>query len=239
MVIKGKKYRESAKLVEKNKLYPPNEAVALVKKAAFAGFDETVELHLRMGVDSRSADQQVRGIALLPNGLGKQVRVLVFAQGEGARLANEAKADYVGSDDIIKQIEDGWVDFDVTIATPDMMGKVGKLGKILGRKGLMPNPKSGTVVAADDLPRAISDSRKGRVEFRLDRTSIIHVPIGKKGFEESKLLENLVALVEAVLKAKPSGAKGQYIKTASLSTTMSPGIKLDLRPIAAATGVTL
>ena len=239
MVVKGKKYRESAKLIEKNKLYPPNEAVALVKKAAFAGFDETVELHLRMGVDSRSADQQVRGIALLPNGLGKQVKVLVFAQGEGARLANEAKADYVGNDDIIKKIEDGWIDFDVTIATPDMMGKVGKLGKILGRKGLMPNPKSGTVVAADDLPRAISDSRKGRVEFRLDRTSIIHVPIGKKSFEESKLLENLVALVEAVLKAKPSGAKGQYIKTASLSTTMSPGIKLDLRSIAAAPGVTL
>ncbi len=239
MVVKGKKYRESTKLIEKNKLYLPNEAVALVKKAAFAGFDETVELHLRMGVDSRSADQQVRGIALLPNGLGKQVKVLVFAQGEGARLANEAKADYVGSDDIIKQIEDGWLDFDVTIATPDMMGKVGKLGKILGRKGLMPNPKSGTVVAADDLPRAISDSRKGRVEFRLDRTSIIHVPIGKKSFEEPKLLENLIALVEAVLRAKPSGAKGQYIKTASLSTTMSPGIKLDLRSIAAATGVTL
>lgn len=239
MAIRGKKYRESAKLVETNKLYQPNEAVALVKKAAFAGFDETVELHLRMGVDSRSADQQVRGVALLPNGLGKQVRVLVFAQGEGVRLANEAKADHVGNDDVIKKIEEGWLDFDVTIATPDMMGKVGKLGKILGRKGLMPNPKSGTVVAADDLPRAISDSRKGRVEFRLDRTSIIHVPIGKKSFEESKLLENLVALVEAVLKAKPSGAKGQYIKTASLSTTMSPGVRLDLRSIAAATGVTL
>lgn len=239
MVTRGKKYREAAKLVDGNNLYQPSEAVVLTKKAAFAGFDETVELHLRMGVDSRSADQQVRGVALLPSGLGKQVRVLVFAQGEGVRLANEAKADYVGSDDVIKKIEEGWLEFDVTIATPDMMGKVGKLGKILGRKGLMPNPKSGTVVAVDDLPRAIEDSRKGRVEFRLDRTSIIHVPIGKASFEESKLLENLVSLVEAVLKAKPSGAKGQYIKSASLSTTMGPGIKLDLRSIAATTGVTL
>jgi large subunit ribosomal protein L1 len=239
MVSRGKKYREAAKLIDKNNLYQPSEAVALTKKAAFAGFDETVELHLRMGVDPRSADQQVRGVALLPSGLGKQVRVLVFAQGEGAQLANEAKADHVGSDDIIKKIEEGWLEFDITIATPDMMGKVGKLGKILGRKGLMPNPKSGTVVAADDLPRAIADSRKGRVEFRLDRTSIIHVPIGKASFEESKLLENLVSLVEAVLKAKPSGAKGQYIKSASLSTSMGPGIKLDLRSIAAATGVTL
>jgi large subunit ribosomal protein L1 len=239
MALQGKKYRESAKLVDKNSLYQPSEAVSLAKKAAYAGFDETVELHLRMGVDSRSADQQVRGVALLPNGLGKQVRVLVFAQGEGARLANEAKADHVGSDDIVKKIEEGWLDFDVTIATPDMMGKVGKLGKILGRKGLMPNPKSGTVVSIDDLPRAIADSRKGRVEFRLDRTSIIHVPIGKKSFEESKLLENLVSLVEAVLKAKPSGAKGQYVKSATLTTTMGPGIKLDLKSIAAATGVTL
>jgi large subunit ribosomal protein L1 len=239
MASRGKKYREAAGLVDGNNLYQPSEAVVLTKKAAFAGFDETVELHLKMGVDSRSADQQVRGVALLPSGLGKQVRVLVFAQGEGARLASEAKADHVGGDDIIKKIEEGWLEFDITIATPDMMGKVGKLGKILGRKGLMPNPKSGTVVAADDLPRAIADSRKGRVEFRLDRTSIIHVPIGKASFEESKLLENLVSLVEAVLKAKPSGAKGQYIKSASLSTTMGPGIKLDLRSIAAETGVTL
>ncbi len=237
MVTRGKKYQEAIKNIEGNKLYQPNEAVALSKKVAFAAFDETVELHLRMGVDSRSADQQVRGVALLPHGLGKQVRVLVFAQGEGARLANEAKADYAGSDDIIKKIEEGWLDFDVTIATPDMMGKVGKLGKILGRKGLMPNPKSGTVVSPDDLPRAISDARKGRVEFRLDRTSIIHVPIGKVKFEETKLLENLVALVEAVLKAKPSGAKGQYVKSATLKTTMGPGIKLDLRSIAASVGV--
>jgi large subunit ribosomal protein L1 len=239
MPTRGKKYREAAKLVDKNKLYQPNEAVGIAKKAAFAGFDETVELHLRMGVDSRSADQQVRGVALLPSGLGKQLRVLVFAQGEAAKLASEAKADYVGGDEIIKKIEEGWIDFDITVATPDMMGKVGKLGKILGRKGLMPNPKSGTVVAAGDLPRAIADARKGRVEFRLDRTSIIHVPIGKASFEESKLLENLIALVEAVLKAKPGGAKGQYIKSASLSTTMGPGIKLDLKSVASSVGVTL
>lgn len=229
MATRGKKYREAVKLVDKTGDYQPGEAIALAKKAAFAGFDETVELHLRMGVDPRSADQQVRGIALLPNGLGKQIRVLVFAQAEGARLAHEAEADYVGGDDLVKKIEGGWLDFDVSIATPDMMGKVGKLGKILGRRGLMPNPKSGTVVATDDLPRAIADARKGRVEFRLDRTAIIHVPIGKASFDEAKLLENLTALIEAVLRAKPSGAKGQYIKGASLSTSMGPGIKLDLR----------
>ena len=236
MVTRGKKYQESAKLVDKSTRYQPGEAIEMVKKAAFAGFDETVELHLRMGVDPRSADQQVRGVALLPNGLGKKVRILAFVQGEGARLANEAEADYVGSDELIKKIEDGWLDFDVSIATPDMMGKVGKLGKILGRKGLMPNPKSGTVVAAEDLPRAIAEARKGRVEFRLDRTAIIHVPIGKGSFEESKLLENLTALIEAVMRAKPGGAKGQYIKSASLSSTMGPGIKLDLKSTMALAG---
>ena len=231
MTIRGKKYKEAIKLVDRENAYPPLEAVALAQKTAFAGFDETLEMHLRMGVDPRSADQQVRGIALLPNGLGKKVRILVFVQGEGARAAEEAGADYVGSDDIVKKIEDGWLDFDVSIATPDMMGKVGKLGKILGRKGLMPNPKSGTVVAAEDLPRAITEARKGRVEFRLDRTAIIHVPIGKASFDETKLLENLTALVEAVMKAKPSGAKGQYIKSAFLTTTMGPGIRLDLRSL--------
>jgi large subunit ribosomal protein L1 len=229
MVAHGKKYKEATKLVDRANAYQPSEAVALVKKAAFAGFDETVELHLRMGVDPRSADQQVRGIALLPNGLGKKVRIAVFVQGEGSRAAEEAGADYVGSDDLVKKIEDGWLDFDVSISTPDMMGKVGKLGKILGRKGLMPNPKSGTVVAAGDLPRAIAEARKGRVEFRLDRTAIIHVPIGKASFDEAKLLENLTALVEAIAKAKPSGAKGQYVKSAFLTTTMGPGIRLDLR----------
>ncbi len=228
---RGKKYQSAVKVVSRATAYPPNEAIELAKRAAFAKFDETVELHLRMGLDPRSADQQVRGIAILPHGLGKQIRVLVFAQGEAARIAESAGADYVGSDDLIKRVEDGWLDFDVGIATPDMMGKVGRLGRILGRRGLMPNPKSGTVVPAEDLPRAIADARKGRVEFRLDRTGIIHVPIGKISFASSQLLENLTAVIEAVVRAKPSGAKGQYIKSAFLSTTMGPGIRLDLRPI--------
>jgi large subunit ribosomal protein L1 len=239
MVFRGKKYKESAKIVDKTTYYAPPEAIKLSKQASYAGFDETVEVHLRMGVDPRSADQQVRGIAFLPSGLGKKVRVLVFAQGEAARLASEAGADYVGADDLVKKIEEGWLDFDVSIATPDMMGKVGKLGKILGRRGLMPNPKSGTVVAADDIARAINDARKGRVEFRLDRTAIIHVPIGKVSFEEGQLLDNLVALVEAIVKAKPSGAKGQYIKSASITTTMGPGIKLDLKSMMALSGSSL
>jgi large subunit ribosomal protein L1 len=239
MVFRGKKYKEAVKTVDKTVYYLPAEAIKLSKEAAYAGFDETVEVHLKMGVDPRSADQQVRGIAFLPNGLGKKVRVVVFAQGEGARIAGEAGADHVGADDIVKKIEEGWLDFDVSIATPDMMGKVGKLGKILGRRGLMPNPKSGTVVAADDLPRAINDARKGRVEFRLDRTAIIHVPIGKVSFEEGQLLENLTALVEAIMKAKPSGAKGQYIKSASIATTMGPGIKLELKSMMALSGSSL
>jgi large subunit ribosomal protein L1 len=183
-----------------------------------------------MGLDPRNASQQVRGVALLPHGLGKKVRVLVFAQGEAARNAEDAGADYVGGDELVKKIEDGWLEFDTAMATPDMMGKVGKLGKILGRRGLMPNPKSGTVVAADDLPRVIEDARKGRVEFKLDRTAIIHLPLGKSSFDEDKLLDNLTAIVEAVVKAKPSGAKGQYVRSAVLTTTMGPGIKLDLKP---------
>jgi large subunit ribosomal protein L1 len=233
MVTRGKKYQESVKKVDISARYQPQEAVELIKQTAFVNFDETVELHLRMGVDPRSADQQVRGVALLPHGLGKQVRVLVFAQGEAERIANEAGADYVGNDDLIKRIEGGWLEFDVSVATPDMMGKVGKLGKILGRKGLMPNPKSGTVVPPDDLHRAISDARKGRVEFRLDRTAIIHVPIGKVSFETARLFENLMALIEAVVKAKPGGAKGQYIRSATISSSMGPGIKLDLKSLMA------
>jgi large subunit ribosomal protein L1 len=231
MAIRGKKYTEASKLVDRAKIYGPQEAVGIAKKASFAGFDETVELHLKMGVDPRAADQQVRGTALLPHGLGKQVRVVVFAQGEGAKLASEANAEFVGADDLVKKIEDGWTDFDVSIATPDMMGKVGKLGKILGRRGLMPNPKAGTVVPPADLPRAISEVRKGRVEFRLDRTAIIHVPVGKKSFDEQKLYENLMSILEAIIHARPAGAKGQYIKTASISTTMGPGIKLDIKSI--------
>jgi large subunit ribosomal protein L1 len=230
MTKHGKKYAEALKLVDGDKSYSPEEAIGIAKKAAFSKFDETVELHLRMGIDPRDATQQVRGVALLPYGLGKQVRVLVFAQGEAARAAKEAGADAVGAEDMVKKIEEGWLEFDTAIATPDMMGKVGKLGKILGRKGLMPNPKSGTVVAADDIPRAIEEARKGRVEFKLDRQAIIHVVLGKVSFEEEKLLANLTAVIEAVMKARPSGAKGQYVKTASLTTTMGPGIRLDLRP---------
>lgn len=226
----GKKYQEAAKLLDSTKTYPPQEAIELAKKMSHTKFDETVELHLRLGLDPRNANQQVRGVTLLPHGLGKKVRVLVFAQGEGAKMAESAGADFVGDDELMKKIEGGWLDFDTIIATPDMMGKVGKLGKILGRKGLMPNPKSGTVVAANDLPRVIEDARKGRVEFKLDKTAIIHLPLGKVSFEEQKLIDNLTAVIEAVVKAKPTGAKGQYIKTASLTTTMGPGIKLDLRP---------
>jgi len=230
MAKHGKKYEEAVKLLDRTKTYSPQEAIELAKKMAHAKFDETVELHLRMGVDSRDSTQQVRGIALLPHGLGKKTRVLVFSEGEGERIAKTAGADSVGGDDMVKKIEDGWLDFDIAIATPDMMGKVSKLGKILGRKGLMPNPKSGTVVAAADLPRAIADARKGRVEFKLDRTAIIHVALGKISFEDDKLVTNLSAVVEAVVKAKPSGVKGQFIKTASISTTMGAGIELDLKP---------
>lgn len=228
VAARGKKYREAAKLVG-SRTYSPQEAIEMVKKASFAKFDETVELHLRMGLDSRSADQQVRGVVTLPHGLGKKIRVLVFTQGEAVKVAEDAGADYVGGDELIKKIGEGWLDFDVAIATQDMMGKVGRLGKILGRRGLMPNPKSGTVTTAADLPRVIGESRGGRVEFRLDRTAIIHVPLGKVSFETNKLTENLAALIEAIMKAKPSGSKGQYIKSAFVSSTMGPGIKLDLK----------
>jgi len=230
MTKHGKRYRATLEQLDKTKAYSPEEAVDLAKKTAFAKFDETVELHLRMGVDPRNASQQVRGVALLPHGLGKSVRVLVFAQGEASRIAEAAGADYVGADELAKKIEDGWLEFDTAIATPDMMSKVAKLGRILGRRGLMPNPKSGTVVAAEDLPRVIEDARKGRVEFKLDRTAIIHLPLGKVSFDSEKLIGNLSAVVEAVVRAKPSGAKGQYVRSAFLTTTMGPGIRLDLRP---------
>ncbi len=229
MANRGKKYQDATKLVDRTKEYDPKEAIELVKKAAYANFDETVELHLNMGLDPRHADQQVRGVASLPHGLGKVVRVLVFTQGEAVKSAEEAGADYVGGDDMVKNIEDGWLEFDVAIATPDVMGKVSKLGKILGRRGLMPNPKSGTIVPPQDLPKAITDVRKGRVDFRLDKTAVIHLPLGKLSFDDDRLLGNLAALIEAVLRAKPSGAKGQYIKSASLCTSMGPGIKLDVK----------
>ncbi len=229
MTKRGKKYQEASKFVGSLQLYSPEEAIDLAKKASYAKFDETVELHLRMGVDPRSADQQVRGVVLLPNGLGKRIRVIVFTQGEAIKLAEEAGADYAGADELIKKIEDGWFEFDVSIATPDMMPKVAKLGRILGRRGLMPNPKSGTVVSPQDLSRAINEARKGRAEFRLDRTAIIHLPVGKISFDKDKLLENLGAIIEAIVKAKPSGAKGQYIRSISLSSTMGPGFKLELK----------
>ena len=230
MAKHGKKYQEAAKLVDRNRLYDPKEAIELARKASYANFDETVELHLHMNLDPRHADQQVRGVVLLPHGLGKRVRVLVFTQGEAVRAAEEAGADHVGGDDLVQRIEEGWLDFDVAIATPDVMGKVSKLGKTLGRRGLMPNPKSGTIVPPQDLPRVIGDARKGRVEFRMDRTAIIHLPLGKLSFDDDKLLENLATVVETIMKARPSGAKGQYVRSASLTTSMGPGIKLDLKP---------
>jgi len=226
----GKKYLEAAKVLDQTKVYHPREAIELAKKMAYTKFDETVELHLRMGVDPRDATQQVRGVALLPHGLGKKVRIIVFAQGEAARAAETAGADSVGGDELIKKIEEGWLDFDIAIATSDMMSKVSRLGKILGKRGLMPNPKSHTVVAPDDLSRAIDEAHKGRVEFKLDRTAVIHVPLGKVSFDEDKLMGNLTAVVEAVVRAKPSGAKGQYVRSATLATTMGPGMKLDLKP---------
>jgi large subunit ribosomal protein L1 len=226
----GKKYREVAKLVDPDKHYAPDEAITLAKQARFARFDETVEVHLRTGLDPRHADQQVRGTTLLPHGLGKTVRVLVFAEGEGARVAEEAGADFVGSDELINRVQAGFTDFDVALAQRELMGKVGRLGRVLGPKGLMPNPRSGTVVEAQDIAKAVTDARQGRVEFRLDRTALMHVPIGKVSFEEEALLENMATLIDAIVKAKPSGAKGQYIRSVTVTTTMGPGIHLDLSP---------
>lgn len=228
MPKRGKNYRESRNLIVEDREYPPEEAVALAKKSARAKFDETVELHLRTGADPRHADQMVRGVALLPHGVGKEVRVTVFTQGESESVAREAGANFVGSDDLIKQVESGWTDFDVSIATPDMMGRIGRLGRILGRRGLMPNPRTGTVVQPEDLPRAIQEAKLGRVEYRTDRTSLIHVPIGKASFEQNQLLDNLSMLMDNIVRARPSGVKGQYIKTAFLTTTMGPSIKMDV-----------
>ena len=228
MAKHGKRHSGAAATIQKDFEYQPDEAVALARSAATAKFDETVELHLRTGADPRHADQMIRGVALLPHGVGKTVRVTVFTQGEAVAIAEEAGADFVGSDEIIKQVEDGWVDFDVSIATPDMMGRIGRLGRILGRRGLMPNPRTGTVVQAEDLPRVISESKLGRVEYRVDRTSLIHAPIGKASFEQAQLMDNLTALMDNIVRARPSGVKGQYIKTAYLTTTMGPSIKMDV-----------
>jgi len=223
----GKKYREALEKFDRNTQYPPVEALELTKETSYTKFDSTVEVHIRLGVDPRHADQQVRDVVVLPHGLGKTVRVLVFAQGEGATIAREAGADYIVDDDLIKKIQGGWFDFDVTVATPDMMGTVGRLGRILGPRGLMPNPKAGTVVPAEDLPRVIEESKAGRVEFRVDKTSNLHVPIGKASFSVEQLRDNMAALMDAVKKARPAAAKGTYIRKVVLSTTMGPGIKVD------------
>lgn len=228
MAKHGKKYREALEKIDRTQLYSPVDALKLAKETSYTTFDSTVELHIRLGVDPRHADQQVRDVVVLPHGLGKTVRVLVFAQGDGASIARDAGADYVADDDeMIKKIQDGWTDFDVAIATPDMMGKAGRLGRVLGPRGLMPNPKAGTVVPAEDLPRVIEESKAGRVEFRVDKTSNLHVPIGKISFDVDKLHDNMSALMNAVKKARPPAAKGTYIRKIILTSTMSPGIKVD------------
>ena len=229
MAKHGKKNLAAREKVVIGQTYSPREALELVKETSITNFDATVEVHMRMGLDPRQADQQVRDVVVLPNGLGKTVRILVFAQGEGARLAQEAGADYVAdSDEWINKIQAGFTDFDVAIATPDMMGKAGRLGRVLGPRGLMPNPKAGTVVNPEDLPRAIQEAKAGRVEFRLDKTANLHVPIGKVSFEAEKLYDNLGALMDAIKKARPAAAKGSYIRRITLSSTMGPGIKVDL-----------
>lgn len=223
---KGKRYVEAAKLVDKTQVYDIPEAVALVKKAASAKFDETIEAHLRMGVDGRHADQQIRGAVVLPHGTGKEVKVLVFAKGDKVDEAQAAGADYVGGEELIPKIQnDGWLDFDVVVATPDMMGVVGRLGRVLGPKGLMPNPKAGTVTP--DVTKAIADIKAGKIEYRLDKNNIIHVPVGKASFTEEQLADNFQALIDEIIKVKPSAAKGQYLRSVTLSSTMGPGVKIN------------
>ncbi len=223
---RGKKYQESAKLIEKTNLYDPAEAVELVKKTASAKFDETIEAHIRLGVDSRHADQQVRGAVVLPNGTGKKIRVLVIAKGDKADEAEAAGADYVGAEDMIAKIQsENWFDFDVVVATPNMMGQLGRIGRVLGPKGLMPNPKAGTVTM--DIANAVKEIKAGKIEYRLDKTNIIHVPIGKASFESDKLLENFNTLMGAIIKARPAAAKGQYLRSVVITSTMGPGIKIN------------
>jgi len=226
MAQHGKKYLDASKLVDRTTAYGPGDAVDLVKQTSTVSFDPTVEAHLNLGVDYRHADQMVRGTVVLPHGTGKKVRVAVFAQGEKAQEALRAGADEVGADDLVKRIEAGWLDFDVALATPDLMGQVGRLGRILGRRGLMPNPKAGTITF--DLERAIRELKAGRVEFKLDKGNAIHVAIGKASFDAPQLVENLATLVDAVNRAKPSGAKGQYLKTLTIASTMGPGIRVDI-----------
>src|SRR3990172_2146566 len=229
MAHHGKNYVAALEKVDRDRAYEPREAMALLKETAFAKFDETVELHLRMGLDTRHADQQLRGTIVLPNGLGKGQRVLVFAEGEAARIADQAGADAVGLDDLVKKVEGGWLEFDVALAVKEVMGKVGRLGRVLGPRGLMPNPRTNTVVEAEDLPKAIRDAKQGRVEFRTDRTGLVHVPLGKISFAEDALVENMAGVIEGIVREKPAGAKGQYLRSATLTTTMGPGIKLDVQ----------
>ena len=228
----GKKYIESSKLVDRAKLYEPAEALETVVKTASAKFDETVEIHIRLGVDSRHADQQVRGAVVLPNGTGKDVRVAVFAKGDLAKAAQDAGADFVGDADLVQKIQGGWMDFDVAIASPDMMGFVGRLGKVLGPRGLMPSPKAGTVTM--DVAKAVQEAKAGKIEYRLDKTNIIHCPIGKVSFGTDKLLENLNALMDAILKAKPEASKGQYIKSVAIASTMGPGVRVNPNKVGSA-----
>ena len=232
MAKHGRKYEEAAAKVDRAKLYRREDAVRLIKETAVTNFDPTVEVHMRLGVDPRHADQQVRDVVVLPNGLGKTVRVLVFAEGEDANVAREAGADVIADDEVIKRIQEGWTEFDVAIAVPSMMGKVGRLGRVLGPRGLMPTPRAGTVAPAADLPRLIDEAKAGRVEFRVDKTSNIHAPIGKASFTQEQLVENLTAFIGAVKRARPSAAKGTYIQKITVANTMGPGIKLD--PVEAA-----
>jgi large subunit ribosomal protein L1 len=227
MPKRGRKYREAAEKVDRSKFYSRKDAIDLIKETVTTKFDPTVEVHLRLGVDPRHADQQVRDVVVLPHGLGKAVRVLVFAEGEDAQLAQEAGADFIADDEVLKKIQDGWVDFDVAIAVPSMMGKVGRLGRILGPRGLMPNPRAGTVAPGEDLPRLIEEAKAGRVEFRVDRTANIHAPIGKAGFSAEQLRENLQTLLEAIKRARPAATKGNYVRSITLANSMGPGIKVD------------
>lgn len=228
MTTHGKRYNSAREQVDRTLQYDPDEAVRIVKQMATAKFDETVEVHMRMGVDPRYAEQQVRGVVTLPAGTGRDVKIVVFAGPDGQTLAREAGADFVGADDLAEQIQKGWTDFDVVLATPDMMRVVGRLGRVLGPRGLMPSPKTGTIVNAEDLPGVIEETRLGRVEFRVDKTSNIHVPIGKASFEEDKLMKNFGALMEAVNSAKPSTLKGVYLRSITLTSTMGPGIRVDI-----------
>ena len=232
MPDRGKKYQQAVALVDRTRAYQPDEAVDLLKQTSYVGFDASAEAHIRLGVDPRHADQMVRGTVVLPHGTGKRIRVLVFAQGEKAQEALRAGADEVGGEDVAKRIEAGWLEFDVALATPDMMGVVGRLGRILGRRGVMPNPKSGTITF--DLERAIKEVKGGRVEFKVDKAGIIHTPFGKASFEPQQLSENLASLVDAVNRARPSATKGQYFKSLTVAATMGPGIKVDVPAVLAA-----